>query len=114
MRKTQSIVKLIVVLSVLISPIALAGDKQFSDPTKPPAYAKPQKGKKAVTHFKLTEIRITEDNRQVVINGRRLKKGQSIGKYRVKKIDVGYVILANSQASIRLNLIRNPIIRKKL
>jgi len=91
-----------------------AADNKLKDPTKPPAYAVAKADKKIVTSFVLSEIRITDDDRQAVINGKRLRKGNAIAGYRVKKIAVGHIILVNEKGTLRLNLVSSRIIRKKL
>ncbi|RLA05818.1 MAG: hypothetical protein DRQ47_00145 [Gammaproteobacteria bacterium] len=103
---------LLLFLASFISHAAVAGEK-LVDPTKPPPFARTKSSKKIVTNFKLTEIRITKTDRQAVINGKRLSKGNKIGSYGVRKIEVGYVILANEKRTLRLNLIGSRIIRKE-
>ena len=92
----------------------MAADKSLQDPTRPPPYASPKSGKKMPTNFKLSEIRITDNDRQAVINSKRLRKGDTIASYQLRKIEVGYVILANDKGTLRLNLINSRVIRKKL
>ena len=101
-------------IMVLSTSLAFAAEVKLRDPTKPPSFAIPKAGKAEVTNFKLSEIRIADDERQVVINGKRLRKGNSIAGYRVKNIEVGYVILENDKGTLRLNLIASRIIRKIL
>jgi len=116
-RKSKDIVVFILLqfaaLVLFSSTQLFATETKLIDPTKPPVSARTIQRKK-IKHFNLSEIKITKKNRQAVINGRRLNRGESIGGYQLKKIQVGYVILANAQNSIRVNLIKNPIIRKKL
>jgi len=90
-----------------------ASEKRLTDPTRPPVSSRIHQRKK-ITHFNLSEIKISKKHKQAVINGQRLKQGETIGNYQLKKIQVGYVILENAQNSIRVNLIKNPIVRKKL
>ena len=105
---------ILLTLVPLLSFTLVVGENKLQDPTKPPAFAVPETGKKKLAELKLSEIRITAADRQAVINGKRLRKGSSIANYRLKKIAVGYVILANEKGTMRLNLISNRIIRKKL
>ncbi|PCJ49051.1 MAG: hypothetical protein COA74_07230 [Gammaproteobacteria bacterium] len=91
-----------------------ASSTKLKDPTRPPVFASVKPGKKIIRNLKLSEIKITTKQRQAVINGKRLRKGNSIGGYRLQRIEVGYVILSNSKGTLRLNLINSRIIRKKL
>ena len=92
----------------------MASDGKLKDPTKPPKFAAPKAGTKQKTKLRLTEVRIAKKGSQAVINGQRLKKGDPVAGYRLKKIAVGYVILANEKETLRLNLISSRLIRKKL
>ena len=92
----------------------MAENKSLKDPTRPPTSESVKSGKKIVRNLKLSEIRITDNDRQVVINGKRLRKGNSIANYQLQRIEVGYVILSNIKGTLRLNLINSRIIRKKL
>ena len=103
---------LLLISMMIIS--SVEADNRLKDPTSPPTFAKAKPGQKAVTNFKLSEIRINDKDRQVVINGKRLRKGNSIANYRLQQIEVGYVILSNAKGNLRLNLINSRIIRKKL
>ncbi len=105
---------LVLLTALAVTSTLVASDAKLQDPTKPPSFAIPKSGKKAVTHLKLSEIRIADSERQAVINGKRLKKGNSIAGYRLKKIEVGYVILANGKGTLRLDLVSKRIIRKQL
>jgi hypothetical protein len=104
---------ILVVLAVTTS-LLLAGEKSLKDPTRPPTFATVKPGQKTVRNLKLSSIRINDNDRQVVINGKRLRKGNSIANYRLQRIEVGYVILSNAKGTLRLNLINSRIIRKKL
>ena len=103
----------LILLAVTTSP-QIAADKKLKDPTRPPTFATVKPGQETVRHLKLSSIRINDDDRQVVINGKRLRKGNSIANYRLQSIEVGYVILSNAKGTLRLNLINSRIIRKKL
>jgi hypothetical protein len=103
----------LVVVTFISSP-HLAGEKSLKDPTQPPVFATVKPGQKTVKNLKLSSIRINGNDRQVVINGKRLRKGNSIADYRLQGIEVGYVILSNAKGNLRLNLINSRIIRKKL
>ena len=105
---------ILLLISVIFAGSGFAADVKLQDPTKPPGFAIPKSGKKVQTNFRLSEIRIANDERQAVINGKRLTKGNTIAGYRLKKIEVGYVILANDKGTLRLNLISSRVIRKKL
>jgi len=105
---------LLLIVAFALTNLLLAGDVKLHDPTKPPSFAIPKSGKKIVTHLKLSQIRIADNDRQAVINGKRLKKGNSIAGYRIKKIEIGYVILSNDKGTLRLDLVSNRIIRKQL
>ena len=106
--------KILFVTIILVLTNALfASGVKLHDPTKPPLFAIPKSGKKVVTNLKLSEIRIADNERQAVINGKRLKMGSSIAGYRLKKIEVGYVILTNDKETLRLDLVSKRIIRKK-
>jgi hypothetical protein len=89
-------------------------EEKLQDPTRPPPDAIVKPGVKKVTTLKLTEIRINDNDRLAVVNGKRLRKGNSIAGYKLKKIAVGYVILANAKRTLRLNLINSRVIRKNL
>ena len=104
---------LVVVIAFASSPVIAAG-KKLKDPTRPPTFATVKPGKETVRNLKLSSIKINDNDRQVVINGKRLRKGNSIGNYRLQRIEVGYVILSNAKGTLRLNLINSRIIRKKL
>ena len=104
----------ITVLLTMTANSVLAADQRLKDPTKPPPNSIRKAAKKRVTHFKLSEIKITATDKQAVINGKRVRKGNRVANYRVKKIAVGYVILSNEKENLRLNLVNSRIIRKKL
>ena len=104
---------ILIVISVMTS-AQFAADKSLKDPTQPPRFAKIKPGNKTVRNLKLSSIRISDNDRQVVINGKRLRKGNSIANYRLQRIEVGYVVLSNAKGNLRLNLINSRIIRKKL
>ena len=104
----------ILVVIALVSSYEAAADKSLKDPTRPPTFTTVKPGKKIVRNLKLSSIRINDNDRQVVINGQRLRKGNSIANYRLQRIEVGYVILSNAKGTLRLNLINSRIIRKKL
>jgi len=99
---------------ILFTGTVFSADRKLNDPTQPPSFAIPKTGKKQVTNFKLSEIRIADQGRQAVINGQRLKKGNKIAGYKIKKIEVGYVILVNDKGTLRLDLISSRVIRKQL
>ena len=101
------------ILSFLANSV-FAADQKLNDPTKPPPNANRKAVKKRVTHFKLSEIKMTATDKQAVINGKRVRKGNRIANYNVQKIAVGYVILSNEKENLRLNLVNSRIIRKKL
>ncbi len=92
----------------------IAADAKLNDPTRPPRFTTPKAGTQQKTKLQLTEVKIAKKGRQAVINGQRLKKGDPVAGYRLKKIEVGYVILANKKETLRLNLISSRLIRKKL
>ena len=102
------------ILVVLMTSSSYAADKKLKDPTRPPTFASVKPDQKTVRSLKLSEIRINDNDRQVVINGKRLRKGNSIANYRLQRIEVGYVILSHPKGTLRLNLINSRIIRKKL
>ena len=105
---------IILVVVAVMCTSQLAGQKSLKDPTQPPTFATVTPGQKTVKNLKLSSIRINDNDRQVVINGKRLRKGNSIANYRLQRIEVGYVILSNAKGTLRLNLINSRIIRKKL
>jgi len=105
---------LLFTLIMFSGPGSLAAKSKSGDPTRPPVSAIPKAGPKKVTKLQLSEIRIADSNRQAVINGQRLKIGGHIAGYQLKSIKVGYVILTNEKETLRLNLISNRLIRKKL
>ncbi len=106
---------LLIFVVVMFSALSLlAADRKTNDPTKPPTFALPKAGPKQVIKLHLSEIRIAKKGSQAVVNGERLKKGDRIAGYRLKRIEVGYVILTNEKETLRLNLISSPLIRKKL
>ncbi|MCP3675387.1 MAG: hypothetical protein GY829_13055 [Gammaproteobacteria bacterium] len=92
----------------------IAADGKLTDPTRPPIFAAPKSGTKPSTKLLLTELKIAKKGRLAVINGQRLKKGDQIAGYRLKKIKVGYVILTKAKETLRLNLISSRLIRKNL
>lgn len=92
----------------------MAADGKLKDPTRPPKFAAPKAAKVQKAKLRLTEVRIAKKGSQAVINGKRLKKGDPVAGYRLKKIEVGYVILANEKETLRLNLISSRLIRKTL
>ena len=102
------------ILLILISSVSVIAKEPINDPTKPPISVIKAEGNKTITHFKLTEIRINNNERIAVINGRRLKRGSMIAGYRVKNIETGHVTLSNNKGSLKLNLVNSRIIRKKL
>ncbi len=104
-----------VLLVVLFSSFSLlAAEKKLQDPTKPPSFALPKSGPEKVVQLHLSEVRIANQDRRAVVNGQRLKTGDRIAGYRLKRIEIGYVILANEKETLRLNLISSRLIRKKL
>ncbi len=105
---------LLITVLVFCSHGLLAADGKLKDPTRPPVFIAPKAGTQKNTELLLTEVKIARKGRQAVINGQRLKKGDPVAGYRLKKIEVGYVILANKKETIRLNLISSRLIRKKL
>ncbi|MCP4413014.1 MAG: hypothetical protein GY808_10690 [Gammaproteobacteria bacterium] len=105
---------LLLTVLILYSHGLIAVDAKLKDPTRPPIYTTPKAGTQQNTELLLTEVKIAKKGRQAVINGQRLKKGDPIAGYRLKKIEVGYVILANKKETLRLNLISSRLIRKKL
>lgn len=104
---------LILLITILGNCSLEAADKKLKDPTRPPDNIRTKLQHKKIKLI-LSEIRINENDRQAVINGKRLRKGNSIANYRLRKIEVGYVILGNDKGTMRLNLINNRIIRKNL
>jgi hypothetical protein len=106
--------RVILVIVTVSSWSLLAAEKSLKDPTRPPSFATVKPGSKIVTNLKLSSIKINDNDRQVVINGKRLRKGNSIANYRLQRIEVGYVILSHPKGNLRLNLINSRIIRKKL
>ena len=104
---------LMIILLCFVVSIVSAAEK-LNDPTKPPTNAIKKTAKKQTTHFKLSEIKITANDKQAVINGKRVRKGNQIANFKIKKIAVGYVILSNEKENLRLNLVNSRIIRKKL
>ena len=103
---------IVTILSLMIGSISAA--QKLNDPTKPPPNTIRKNVKKQVTHFKLSEIKITATDKQAVINGKRVRKGNRVANYNVQKIAVGYVILSNEKENLRINLVNSRIIRKKL
>ncbi len=106
--------KILLAVAVIVPTVLLASGEKLKDPTKPPSFAIPKSNKKVVTKLTLSEIRIADIGSLAVINGKRLKKGSSVAGYRLKKIEVGYVILTNDKETLRLDLVSSRIIRKQL
>lgn len=106
--------RLFLILLSLATCSLLTADNKLQDPTRPPAFATPKIGEKVAAQLRLSEIRITSVDKQVVINGKRLRVGNRIANYQLKKIAVGYVVLVNEKGTLRLSLINSRIIRKNL
>lgn len=78
------------------------------DPTRPPDYSattvmlEPREKKQA--EFNLTAIRINDDNRSVIINGKLLRQGEQVGSARLLEIHSAHVVLLyqNKRLVVRL------------
>ena len=99
----------IFILSILLYSTGVAGVENLPDPTRPPDYLSRQtivqapRQRQDVT-FNLTAIRIDEDDRSAIINGKLLREGESVESATLLEIHPARVVLEyeNRQLVVRL------------
>lgn len=80
------------------------------DPTRPVSYAPPALSEST---FQLSSILFSGQRKVVVINGKALSEGESLGKAKVVRINKDNVLIKNGSKHIPLVLERAPVKRKR-
>lgn len=80
----------------------------LSDPTRPPDYGVSrviiQQPEKRETEFNLTAIRIDEDFRSIILNGKLLKEGEKVNSAKVLEIHPSHVVLEHKNERLVVRL----------
>ncbi|MFP4609835.1 MAG: hypothetical protein ACLFQT_02340 [Thiohalophilus sp.] len=81
---------------------------QLDDPTRPPGHRLPG-SKQSAPSWYVNTIKISEQERIAIVNGRRVQVGDSVGGARVLDIQPGYVRLRYQQEEIAIRLVPGTI-----
>ena len=82
---------------------------ELHDPTRPAKYVENQPGVVSISQLDLALTLVSVDRKIVVINGKTLKLGDSIGGERVEMIDANSVRLSGASGTITLFLLDQSV-----
>lgn len=101
---------LAILAAIFASALGPAFAVELADPTRPP---KPAVADAAVApnpaQWQLSLVRVSDDDRRAVVNGKLVREGDQVGSARVLRIESSHVVLKQAGRAIRIALAGGPV-----